>query len=48
MSPLLASLSDTLAAYGGTAGILRTHAPAPLNRYVGSDAVGVSDDNTMT
>jgi hypothetical protein len=45
---LLASLGETLAAYGGTAGILRDHAPAPLNSGSCADAVIVSTDNTLT
>jgi hypothetical protein len=45
---LLASMADTLAAYGGTAGILRDQAPPPLDFYTGVDAVVVSTDNEMT
>ena len=45
---LLASLSDTLAAHGGTAGILRDQAPPPLADWVGIDALVVSTDNEMT
>jgi hypothetical protein len=45
---LLAALGPTLAAHGGTAGILRGHAPAPLNSWPGIDAVVVSTDNTLT
>ena len=45
---LLASLGETLAAYGGTAGILRDHAPASLNSWPGVDVVVVSIDNTLT
>ena len=45
---LLATLGDTLAAHGGTAGILREHAPAPLNSWPGIDAVVVSTGNTLT
>jgi hypothetical protein len=45
---LLASLGETLAAHGGTAGILRDHAPAPLNGRSGADAVVVSTDNSLT
>ena len=45
---LLATLGQTLAAYGGTAGILRDHAPAPLNSWPGVDAVVVSGHNTLT
>jgi hypothetical protein len=45
---LLATLGQTLAAHGGTAGILIDHAPAPLNSRPGVDAVVVSTDNTLT
>jgi hypothetical protein len=45
---LLAALSDTLAAHGGTAGILRDQAPPPLDDSVGADAVVVSVDNEFT
>jgi hypothetical protein len=45
---LLASLSDTLAVYGGTAGILRDQAPPPLDGWAGVDALVVSTDNEMT
>jgi len=45
---LLATLSDTLAALGGTAGILRDQAPTPLNTWPGVDALVVSTDNTLT
>jgi hypothetical protein len=44
---LLTTLSQTLAAYGGTAGILRDHAPAPLDGWPGVDAVVASTDNTL-
>ena len=44
---LLATLGEILAAHGGTAGILRDHAPASLN-WPGVDAVVVSTDNTLT
>ena len=44
---LLAELGETLAAHGGTAGILRDQAPAPLN-YYHTDAVVVSTENTLT
>jgi hypothetical protein len=44
---LLAALGETLAAHGGTAGILRDHAPAPLNTWPGVDAVVVSTGNTL-
>jgi hypothetical protein len=39
---LLAAVRQTLASYGGTAGILREQAPAPLDGWVGVDAVVVS------
>jgi hypothetical protein len=45
---LLATLGQTLAAHGGTAGILRDHAPASLNSWPGVDAVVVSTDNMVT
>jgi len=45
---MLASLSGTLAAHGGSAGILRDQAPPPLDRSQGVDAVVVSTENTMT
>jgi hypothetical protein len=44
---LLAALGQTLAAHGGTAGILRGYAPEPLNTWPGVDAVVVSTDNTL-
>jgi hypothetical protein len=44
---LLAALGETLAAYGGTAGILRDHAPESLTTWSGVDAVIVSTDNTL-
>jgi hypothetical protein len=44
---LLASLGDTLAACGGTAGILRDQAPSPLG-WASVDAVVVSTDNGLT
>lgn len=44
----VASLSDVLAAHGGTAGILRDQAPPPLDGRTGTDAVVVSDDNELT
>ena len=37
-----------LAAYGGTAGILREQAPPPLNTHAGADADAVSADNALT
>jgi hypothetical protein len=44
---LLAGLGETLAAHGGTAGILRDQAPAPLDGcHV--DAVMVSTENTLS
>ena len=45
---LLADLGETLAAHGGTAGILRDQAPAPLDGWAGVDAVVVSTENTLT
>ena len=45
---LLASASETLAAHGGTAGILRDQAPPPLDCRVGVDALVVSTDNELT
>jgi hypothetical protein len=45
---LLAALSDTLAAHGGTTGILRGQAPPPLNSWPGVDAVIISTDNALT
>jgi hypothetical protein len=45
---LLAALGQTLAAYGGTAGILRDQAPGLLSSRRGVDAVVVSTDNTLT
>ena len=45
---LLAPLGEILAAHGGTAGILRDHAPASLNDWPGVDAVVVSTYNTLT
>ena len=44
---LLAALGETQAGHGGTAGILRDHAPAPLNTSPGVDAVVVSTENTL-
>jgi hypothetical protein len=44
---LLAELSETLAAHGGTAGILRDQAPAPLDCRDYADAVVVSTENTL-
>jgi hypothetical protein len=45
---LLVGLGDILTACGGTAGILREQAPAPLNGHTGVDAVVVSADNELT
>ena len=45
---LLASMADTLAAHGGTAGILRDQAPPLLDGWTGVDALVVSTDNEMT
>ena len=45
---LLGALSDMLAVYGGTAGILREQAPPPLDAHTGVDAVVVSTDNVLT
>ena len=48
LEPLLASLAETLAAHGGTAGILRDQAPAPLNGRRHADALVVSTENALT
>ena len=45
---LLAELGETLAAHGGTAGILQDQAPAPLDGRDFVDAVVVSTENTLT
>jgi len=45
---LLASLAETLAAHGGTAGILRDQAPPPLDGWTSVDALVVSTDNALT
>jgi hypothetical protein len=45
---LLAELSDTLAAHGGTIGILTDQAPAPLCLREHADALVVSTENTLT
>jgi hypothetical protein len=45
---LLAELGETLAAYDGTAGILRDQAPAPLDHRNSVDAIVVSTENTLT
>jgi hypothetical protein len=44
---LLAALGETLAAHGGSAGILRDHAPASLNSWPGVDALVISTENTL-
>jgi hypothetical protein len=44
---LLAELGETLAAHGGTAGILREQAPPPLDGRDYLDAVVVSTENTL-
>jgi hypothetical protein len=44
---LLAALASTLAAHGGTAGILRDQAPPPLACWPGVDAVVVSTENAL-
>jgi len=48
VAELLAGLGETLAAHGGTAGILREQAPAPLDGYDHADAVVVSTENTLS
>ncbi len=45
---LLAGLGETLAAHGGTAGILQDQAPAPLDGRDFVDAVVVSTENALT
>ena len=45
---LLAGLGTTLAAHGGTTGILRDQAPPPLDGWPGVDAVVVSAENELT
>ena len=45
---LLAELGETLAAHGGTAGILREQAPPPLDSRGNVDAVVVSTENSLT
>jgi hypothetical protein len=47
VSELLDSLSDVLAAHGGTAGILRDQAPESLAGWP-ADAVIVSTDNALS
>jgi hypothetical protein len=44
----LATIADTLAEHGGTAGILSRQAPRPLCNWKGVDALVVSTDNEMT
>ena len=47
VAELLAELEETLAAHGGTAGILRDQAPPPLDgRH--ADALVVSTENSLT
>ncbi len=45
---LVESLADTLARLGGTAGILQSQAPPPLDVYTNVDALVVSTDNALT
>ena len=45
---LLAAIHPALARYGGSAGILREQAPAPLDGRTGVDALVVSTDNALT
>lgn len=45
---LLAGLGETLGAYGGTAGILRDHAPAEVRGWPGVDALVFSTENALT
>ncbi len=45
---LLAELSDTLTAHGGTIGVLRDRAPPPLDCWPGVDAVVISTENMLT
>ena len=45
---LLAGLAETLAAQGGTTGILRNQAPRPLSSRTDVDALVVSTDNKLT
>ncbi len=45
---LLAGLSETLAARGGSAGVLREQAPAPLDCRDYADAFVVSTENALT
>ncbi|MGH3295721.1 MAG: hypothetical protein ACRDP7_28375, partial [Trebonia sp.] len=46
--PLLAELSETLAAHGGSAGILRDQAPASLACRDYADAFVVSTENNLS
>jgi len=45
---LLVPLEETLAAHGGTAGILRDQAPPPLDSRTDVDALVLSTDNALT
>jgi hypothetical protein len=45
---LLDELGETLAAHGGTAGILCDQAPAPLDRHDHTDAIVISTENALT
>jgi hypothetical protein len=45
---LLAGLGETLAAHGGSAGILREQAPVPLNDRDYADALVVSTENALS
>ncbi len=47
VQPLLAKLGETLAAHGGTAGILREQAPAAL-KWLFADGVVVSTENALS
>ena len=44
----MAEFDETLAAHGGTAGILREQAPPPLDGYDHVDAIVVSTENALT
>ena len=48
MPALLAELRETLAAHGGSAGILREQVPATLNGWDHADAFVVSTENTLS
>jgi hypothetical protein len=48
LAELLAGLEETLAAYDGTAGILRDQAPPPLDGRDHADALVVSTENSLT